>query len=337
MTDTRIPCKCGNPTGIIGEPTIPGTQFGRLSMNNDFRYINGELIRHLGYDGRDRAGLRSQLPSNISEIPSLSTQELISELNEIEEINNSLPRYSVRDTGSLRGLTGYMGTSTSNRGPVLIDRSKINPKNNGDNSIIKKITISGESNCVGYRPDWNANSWQNDNIELTNGRWLSTETPYIFNFGKFDQFGRTISVEDITENKNGEITWAITVDGVRIRQHITLIIEYTTNFYGNKMKSIAELDLIDIGDSFGAFAIDLSCKKTLKDNNNKSNIVMVQYDISWSPVLQTITDPDENLKQQIKRLSNFGDELSKAKLETIMENINEGINDTKLGLLIRYG
>jgi len=81
----------------------------------------------------------------------------------------------------------------------------------------------------------------------------------------------------------------------------------------------------------------LSCKKTIKENKFTSNIVTVQYDISWNPILETITDKSVNLKQLIVRLSNYKDKSSADKLAKIMEEINQSINNTKLSVYIRYG
>jgi len=347
--DNRRPCNCGNPTNTIGDQVIPGTTIGRTTMGRDYRLINGVSIIHEGYNGSSRAcpqiNEREQLIEDILEslsttsiLPSASssTTQLLTDLREIDNNNNRLLNTSrtsrLQRTGHLE--SSIMGTEPS---MSIINSDNINPQKNGIDSIIKSITIRGESNSVGVISDWNANTWQNNNINIKNGHWLSTETPYVFNFGKFDQFGRTISVKDI-KNKEGNITWAITADGEIIKQSITLTIQYITDYYNNKnIKSVAEVDLIDIGNTSSSFCTNLSCKKTIKENKFTSNIVTVQYDISWNPILETITDKSVNLKQLIVRLSNYKDKSSADKLAKIMEEINQSINNTKLSVYIRYG
>ncbi len=334
--DTRRPCNCGNPTNTIGNPIIPGTVIGRTVLGDDFRYINGELIIHTGYKGgrasqRQSEGIDERLLRGFTstrQLPTSSTRDLLTELREIDSYNSELLTSSRQD-GSSTGIQFSYPTDT-------VNYDNINPKSNSDDSIIKSITINGESNSVGIIPDWDANKWQNNNINVPNGSWLSPETPYVFNFGKFDQFGRTISVKDI-KNKDGKIIWAITIDGEIINQSIKLTIDYIIDYYGGGMKSIAELDLIDIGNTIASFSTNLSCKKTIKDNKNKSNVVTVQYDISWNPILETMTDKSVDLKQLIIRLSNYKDKSSADKLSRIMEEINQSINNTKLSLYIRYG
>ena len=62
-------------------------------------------------------------------------------------------------------------------------------------------------------------------------------------------------------------------------------------------------------------------------------LVRINLDI----IMEFLKEPNNPHRRKSWTQLECQNQRSKAKLETIMENINEGINDTKLGLLIRYG
>ena len=315
--DTRRPCNCGTRSQVIGDQFISGDPNGRVVMGNDFRFIDDELIIHRGYDGA-RACKTSKV--------SVETQKLLAEIERIEEINR----------------TECLGNRRASRRSVdeltMITPSNIIPKNNAKDSIIQSITIRGESSVIGVQSLWDANSWQNDNPNVPNGKWLPTTMPYIYNFGSLGQFGESINVDVLFNDNNWKIIWAI-VDsmGKRVKNKIVLNLEYKIDYYkdiNSDFNSEAGIELIDIGDTLAGFYTKLKTSKTVSKKNNK---VDIEYTIEWYPTVQTTTAPNIDLSRTIANLSSRRDVSSQERLNEILSVVSQSIDNTKLTIFIKYG
>lgn len=301
--DRRRRCNCANPTVFEGESTF---QSSRVVMSPDFR--NGEI--HRGYPNGTRC----------------NELNILKEIDEIEQIRES----------------------------TCIDRRVTLPKNIldnsntiSDNSIIKQITIKGSGNIIECKDIWSAKEWQLTNTTVKDN-WLSTDTPYIYNFGPLNQL-EEITVKELNNNNNGKIIWGIVTKNninLRVKLSVKIDIVYITDYYMNNYnidkKSIADIELIDIGSSTSAFYTNLKTQKTVQSNyNNNCNLEKVTYDISWEPTLETITSPDNDLGKLIDRLSkrskSANNTESRRKLQEILSIVNNAINNTKLSIYIRYG
>jgi hypothetical protein len=324
MSDRRRPCNCGPRTQVLGESIVAGEQIGRTVMGNDFRFIDGDLIIHRGYDGKSRSSCYDNVPNE--------TRKLLAEIERIEQIQSEGCNSGIR-----RRASGIKEIKADNSDFSISKSSYIIPKDNAIDSIIQNITIRGESSVIGMKPIWDANSWQNNNPTVPNGIWLPTTMPYIYNFGSLGQFGDSINVDVLYNDKNGTIVWGIVdKDGNRVKNKVVLNLDYKTDFYKvkNDFRSEAEIELIDIGNSLAGFYTKLKTNKNVYKNENKVNL---EYTIEWYPTVQTKTDPSIDLSNTIKILSGRCDIKSRDKLNEILSIVSEAIDNTKLTIFIKYG
>lgn len=243
---------------------------------------------------------------------------------------------------------GYpQGTSCANNIDInVINNTDINSPINicdniSDNSIIKNISIYGYSNIF-CEKSWNAKEWQKENTSITDN-WLPYNMPYIYNFGSLNQLPN-ISVKPLNNNNNGKIIWGIYNNNDRIKLSIRIDITYDSDYYINNYsinkKSIADIEIIDVGSSTSSLYTNLKTEKSV-DNMYNTNIKKIIYKISWEPTLETITNSNDDLNEIIEVLKNRSKSKnnndSRIKLKKILDNINNYISNTKLSIFIRYG